>query len=57
MHKKHFIEVAKMIKDLEDRKQAQYLAYWFMQFFARYNKLFDNSKFLDACGKNRCFDL
>lgn len=50
MHKKHFIEVAKMIKDLEDRKQAQYLAYWFMQFFARYNKLFDNSKFLDAYG-------
>lgn len=49
MTKKHFIAVAKMIAELEDRKEADYLAIWFAEFFKKYNPRFDDEKFLSAC--------
>jgi hypothetical protein len=53
MTKKHFIPVAKMISELQDRKQAEYWAEWFADFFANYNPRFDRQKFLTACGVDK----
>lgn len=50
MSKKHFEEIAKMIFYINDIDSKIKLANWFCNFFAKYNKQFNEKKFLNACG-------
>lgn len=50
MYKKDFIELAKAIKLMQDRDEADSLCDVFIKIFAKYNKRFSVDKFKTACG-------
>ncbi len=50
MTKKHFIAMAKEIAQMADRKSARIAAEAFAQLARSVNQIFDQARFLTACG-------